>query len=448
MHLMNLNARTTISPIPTQTTSYGTFAHMSSKPLSSSSILLDHKEVVEEFPDGGATAWLTVFGAFLALFCSFGQLNAFGTFQSWYASHQLRNLDASTISWIGSTQLWVFFFSGGFIGRIFDRCGPRPIMAVGTVIYVTSIMLTSVAHRYYQYILFQGVLFGLGVGMLFYPPLAAISTYFARRRATAVGIAMAGSGLGGTIYPIALQYLLKRLGFAWAVRISGIACVGLCAVALATVTSRFSPGVARKPSPWFDREMMKDNRFIFMVIGSCFIALGLFIPFFYIVSYGTDNGISTETSFYVLAVLNAGSVAGRIALPRMADSVGRFALLIPCAFFAGLSSLVFWTFARSLTSLMIYAALYGFFSGAFNALIIPCIAQISDVREIGARIGLLYSIISFPSLLSGPIAGYLLKYDNGSYVGLITLNGTTVIIGSLLMLCAKLQIDSRMLARV
>jgi hypothetical protein len=54
---------------------------------------------------------MTVFGAFVALFCTFGQMNAFGTFQTWYAAHQLNHLPASTISWIGSLQLWVFFFS-------------------------------------------------------------------------------------------------------------------------------------------------------------------------------------------------------------------------------------------------------------------------------------------------------------------------------------------------
>ncbi len=62
------------------------------------------------YPDGGARAWLTVLGAFLALFCTFGQLNSFGTFQTWYHEHQLSALPSSTIAWIGSLQLWVFFF--------------------------------------------------------------------------------------------------------------------------------------------------------------------------------------------------------------------------------------------------------------------------------------------------------------------------------------------------
>ena len=107
-------------------------------------------------------------------------------------------------------------------------------------------------------------------------------------------------------------------------------------------------------------------------------------------------GISPGTAFYVLAVLNAGSVLGRIAPPHFADAFGRFALLVPCAALAGLSTLVLWSAAHALVPLAVYAALYGLFSGAFNALIVPCIAQISDIREIGMRIGLLYSIISFP----------------------------------------------------
>lgn len=64
---------------------------------------------VNNFPDGGLKAWTTVVGAFLALFCTFGQMYNFGTFQLWYSEHQLQGMPPSTISWIGSIQLGVFF---------------------------------------------------------------------------------------------------------------------------------------------------------------------------------------------------------------------------------------------------------------------------------------------------------------------------------------------------
>ena len=128
--------------------------------------------------------WLVVLGAFLALFCTFGQLSSFGTYLSWYSHNQLSSYSPSTISWIGSLQLWVFFFSvsapfvsdttkgskpfhqGAIVGRCFDRYGPRPLLLTGAAIYVSSVMIISECKTYYQYLLAQGILFGLGVGLM------------------------------------------------------------------------------------------------------------------------------------------------------------------------------------------------------------------------------------------------------------------------------------------
>lgn len=55
--------------------------------------------------------YATVFGAFLGLFCTFGQLNSFGVFQAWYSTHQLQDRSPSDIAWIGSIQLFMFFLS-------------------------------------------------------------------------------------------------------------------------------------------------------------------------------------------------------------------------------------------------------------------------------------------------------------------------------------------------
>jgi hypothetical protein len=61
--------------------------------------------------EGGIAGWATVFGAFWGLFATFGQLNAFGSYQAYYIQHQLSHYSPSDVSWIGSIQLWVFFFS-------------------------------------------------------------------------------------------------------------------------------------------------------------------------------------------------------------------------------------------------------------------------------------------------------------------------------------------------
>ncbi|KAF5314901.1 hypothetical protein D9619_007514 [Psilocybe cf. subviscida] len=394
------------------------------------------------YPEWSPKGNLTVVGASIALFFAFGLMNAFGTFQTWYATHQLKHLPASTISWIGSLQLWTFFFSGAPIGRLFDAYGPTRLMMAGTLCYVTSIVLTSVCTRYYQYIMSQGVLFGLSVGLLFYPSLSSISTHFSKYRATALGIAAAGSGLGGVVFPIMMQRLFEQIGFGWGIRI--IALIGFvgCTVATLTVTSL---STKKKPGPYFDVTTVSDSKFILLAIGSCFVALGLFNPFFYIVDYARRFSISEHMSFYVLAVMNAGGVLGRIAPAYASDRVGRFNLLTPSAFLCGLSCVTIWFFAHSLPLIIIFSVLYGFLSGAFISLITPCVAQISDIRQIGTRIGLLYSIISFPSLLGGPAAGALLGLEHGTFNTMIICSGSAIMVGSFFILFSRILINSHAL---
>lgn len=100
--------------------------------------------------------------------------------------------------------------------------------------------------------------------------------------------------------------------------------------------------------------------------------------------------------------MNAGGVFGRVAPAWLSDKIGRFNLLCPSAFFAGLSCLVFWMFGKSLVAIIIFAALYGLLSGAFTSVVTPCVAQISDIREIGMRIGILYTFISVPCVSFRP----------------------------------------------
>ena len=112
--------------------------------------------------------------------------------------------------------------------------------------------------------------------------------------------------------------------------------------------------------------------------------------------YAKYLSISDDMAFYVLAVMNAGGVLGRIAPAYLSDKVGRFNLLIPSAFLSGLSCLVFWFFAKSFVSVMLFSVVYGFLSGSFVSVVNPCVAQIFEMSQMGTRLGMLYSIISFP----------------------------------------------------
>ena len=112
--------------------------------------------------------------------------------------------------------------------------------------------------------------------------------------------------------------------------------------------------------------------------------------------YAKYLSIPDHMAFYVLAVMNAGGVLGRIAPAYLSDKIGRFNLLVPSAFLSGISCLIFWFLAITLLSVLLFSVLYGFLSGSFVSVINPCVAQISEMSQMGTRTGMLYSIISFP----------------------------------------------------
>jgi MFS family permease len=120
------------------------------------------------------------------------------------------------------------------------------------------------------------------------------------------------------------------------------------------------------------------------------------VPLFYIVQYGEEKGISQRLSFDLLAIANAGSAFGRIIPGYMADVAGRYNLMIPATALSGVFSLALWLNVHNTAGIVVFAAIYGFFSGAYISLNTPCVAQISRPEQIGTRVGMTYSIFSFP----------------------------------------------------
>lgn len=78
----------------------------------------------------------------------------------------------------------------------------------------------------------QGIMTGLGGGLFFTPSLGVMGTYFSSKRALAIGIATTGNSVGGMIYPVLVQQLLPKLGFAWTARVLGFLNLGLLSIVL------------------------------------------------------------------------------------------------------------------------------------------------------------------------------------------------------------------------
>lgn len=149
-----------------------------------------------------------------------------------------------------------------------------------------------------------------------------------------------------------------------------------------------------------------------------FMMWGLFIAFFYIAPYGVYKGTSEYMSNYYVSILNAGSVLGRLLPGYIADKVGKWKVYFAATASSAVLTMAFWYNAQSSAAIIVFAALYGFCSGACISLMFPCLATLSPVHVIGTRGGMAFAGASVAALTGPPIAGAIVS-TKASYHGAI-----------------------------
>ena len=112
--------------------------------------------LANEPPDGGLNAWLHVLGSFFLVFNTWGIINAFGAYQTYYASGELFSASSSSISWIGSIETCLLLVTGFVSGPFFDRGGLRILLITGCFLIVFGHMMLSICDTYWQVVLAQG----------------------------------------------------------------------------------------------------------------------------------------------------------------------------------------------------------------------------------------------------------------------------------------------------
>lgn len=126
--------------------------------------------------------------------------------------------------------------------------------------------------------------------------------------------------------------------------------------------------------------------------------------------------MSAGLVIYLLPILNAVSIFGRILPGIIADRFGRFNIMILTTGFSAIIVLALWLPAHGNAPIIVFSALYGFSSGAFVSLGPALIAQISPIREIGVRTGTFFACIAIAGLCGNPIGGALVGQDDGGFL--------------------------------
>jgi len=142
-------------------------------------------------------------------------------------------------------------------------------------------------------------------------------------------------------------------------------------------------------------------------------------------------------ALYLLPIISASSILGRTLPNLAAERFGSINVIFICAVISGILCLC-WTAAKSTASLIVFAVLYGFFSGIMSSLAaVPIIELTPDKRFVGTWMGMALFISALGFLVGAPVSGAIVEHT-GSYFGVSMLAGFSYLGMAILLIVTRL----------
>jgi predicted MFS family arabinose efflux permease len=189
------------------------------------------------------------------------------------------------------------------------------------------------------------------------------------------------------------------------------------------------------------------RKYVFLVGSVFFLFIGIFMPLFYIPTFAITNGMNEMVAGYLVAIINAASIPGRIIPGILGDKFGR----VNCLFAAGLATslIIFcWPEVRSDAGIIAYSIAFGFTSGAIisgGSVVFSLCPQAPE--DIGTFMGMGISVASLAILIGPPITGAFLDRYRG-FLQISIFGGVMTMAGTGLALLSKTQFSEGLLGRV
>ena len=349
-----------------------------------------------------AAGWLVVGATFLSTFAVFGVAYSFGAF--FIAIREEFNVSNSEVALLFSITTFVYFMLGVLTGRLADRFGPRPVLLVGAVVMVAALLITSRVTQIWLGYITYGTGVGIGVACAYVPMVAAVGAWFNKRRTAALGVAVAGIGLGTLVGSPAAKIIIDDYGWRTGYVIIAIAAGGL--LLLASFGSKRPPAPPNpEPLPRLGG-LISNWRFVVLYAATIFISAALFVPFVYLddylENYGSDRGP------LLIGLIGAASIIGRLGFGAL-GSVISLMRMFQLSFFMLAASFLIWLYADGdFSQLVIFTVVLGIGYGGFIALSPAVAAYMFGPIGLGGVLGALYTSAAFGGLLGPPLAGELI----------------------------------------
>jgi len=371
--------------------------------------------------------WWVVGGAFVLLFCAEGTY--FYAFPVFFET-MLKDMEWSRAQTAAALSIGIFVIGAisPAIGILIGKIGVRLITILGSVVAGIGFVLLSTVAEPWQFYVFYGLILSIGIACLdLVPNMAAVGSWFVKRRSTALGIATAGIGAGGAVLPPLASWLISMYGwqtsFLFLAAIVTLIGVPISAIIMRTPEERKSiSGEKQEKDVSSDRVLIEGTTFGQAVKGQAFwlISIGSMLwvwaymtGLIHQVAFAVDVGIERVAAAGAVGLLAAFSIPGRLGFGRLGDAVDKRYVFMMGTFLQIVAFIVLMR-STNLTMLYIYSLLIGINIGGVTP-ILPGLL----LDHFGKKyFGVIYGVSSFILCLGaaiGPIYGGWIFDTTGSY---------------------------------
>jgi MFS family permease len=357
-------------------------------------------------PDSRA-GWWAVGTTFVALGVAFGFSYNFGSVVA--PMRESLGISAGQAGWVFSVFPFTFLALSGVTGRLADRYGPRPMLAVGGTVLAAGLALTAAAGDVATAVAGYLVV-GIGVSCVYVPTVANVGAWFVRHRVQAVGIAVTGIGAGTVLGPIVTAALVEAIGWrrteAW---------LGVASMVVLLVCAVVMPVAARGRDvtvTWTVRRLAGDPMFRLLYVCGFAGGLVLYVPFVFVAPMAEQSGVAPIRAAALISVIGFSSTAARVVFGLVAGRVGVVAAYKATTVTTWAAFLI-WVPSRSYWVLLVFALVFGAGYGGGIALMPAMLGHYYGVDSLGTVTGVMFTSASVGALLGAPLAGLLIGASGG-----------------------------------
>lgn len=393
--------------LPVSSDSASTMTKSENQPIDiSSKRFQDKEEGMDSF-----YAWVVCIASAFVQLLVIGDIFCFGIFLSTYVDKFDEETQAS-VAFIGSIALCTTFFLAIFTGAAADYFGNHIIICIGALLIGAGLTLASFSTKLWHLYLTQGLLAGSGYSAAYISAITIVAQWFKKSRGFAVGIAVAGGGLGQFVMAQVVGALIIRLGWRSALRYMAVINVAVM-IPVALFVRRRLPYSRRFLNIQMDLALFKDRNFMLLSWAYMLFIFGYLVPTTFLFIYSKKHGVPKQDAVFILSMYGVSNLAGRLFFGKLGSSEKlRVILIRMCACMGGIITSC-WLQCKTYDTLLTYAFLQGFVGGGVVALIPAIGADIVGVAKVSSFLGILYTISAFSDLASPPIGGLLFdNFDN------------------------------------